>query len=105
MLTNKGLELIYQERALLRAKVGGDKALKKYFRNLASNFIKKPAVREFIFKGIQKCPNCQSERGLKIYYIQPVYFATIENFRERIHVNNLHVICSFCSQENGTKKG
>lgn len=75
-----------------RAKNKGKKAYKKYLRSEASNYIKRPAVREFILKRDgYKCVYCGSSENLQIDHIKSVY-----NGGEN-RIDNLQTLCKSCN--------
>lgn len=84
--------LIYipNERNISRAKNSG--RLKSYLRNAASNYIKREAVREFVFsRDNYKCVECGSENNLQIDHIESVYRGG------QNHVDNLQTLCKSCN--------
>lgn len=75
-----------------RAKNKGEKAYKQYLRNEASNYIKRPMVREFILKRDgYKCIYCGSTENLQIDHIKSVYSGG-EN-----KIENLQTLCKSCN--------
>jgi len=75
-----------------RAKNKGEKAYKQYLRNEASNYIKRPAVREFILqRDNYKCVYCGSTENLQIDHIKSVYSGG-EN-----SIDNLQTLCRSCN--------
>lgn len=75
-----------------RARAKGEKEYRKYLRNEASNYIKRPAVREFVFKRDNyKCVYCGSSKDLQVDHIKSVYSGGENN------INNLQTLCKRCN--------
>lgn len=71
----------------------------KSFRNSSSVFIKKPEVRDIVFKkSNNKCAQCYSDENLQIDHIKSV----LECFKKGLiyycnQLINLQVLCSKCN--------
>lgn len=86
------LEFFPNEIRRSRAKNKGEKAYKKYLRNEASNYIKRPVVREYILKRDgYKCCMCGSTKNLEIDHIKSIYSGGENN------VDNLQILCRHCN--------
>ena len=98
----KGLDYFPQTRTYNRLKKN-----KKYYRNSSSGYIKKPAVREYIFKkNNYKCVYCNSKQNLSIDHIIPVLYGFNNNINLFVinHIDNLQTLCYKCnSQKPGDK--
>lgn len=86
------LEFTPNETRRSRAKNKGQKEYKKYLRNEASNYIKRNAVREFIFsRNNYECVNCGEKENLQIDHIVSVYKGG------KNHIDNLQTLCKRCN--------
>lgn len=75
-----------------RAKNKGEKAFKRYLRNQASNYIKRPSVRKYILERDEyKCVYCGSKENLQIDHIISV-FSGGQN-----KICNLQILCRSCN--------
>jgi 5-methylcytosine-specific restriction endonuclease McrA len=91
---NEPLKFVVMEANFKRAKAKGEKHLKKYIRNASSNYIKRKAVRDFIFSRDQyKCIKCGSTEDLQIDHIVSVYKIGLS----ANHIENLQTLCKVCN--------
>jgi len=74
------------------------KITKRYFRNSSSAYIKKPAVRAFVFdRDAYACVFCGSTENLQPDHITPVYLATADNIHTVNSLDNLRTFCGSCN--------
>jgi len=93
-----GLEFNPQENAFRVAEGKGKDGLKKYLRNASSAYIKKPAVKKYIYeRDSRSCQLCGSRENLQIDHIIPVYLATKENIYQINCPENLRLLCGSCN--------
>lgn len=93
-----GLEFSPQKNAFRIAESRGKDELKKYLRNASSGYIKKPAIRKYIYErdGFT-CQICGSKENLQIDHIISVYYATKENIYQINCLKNLRLLCGSCN--------
>lgn len=93
-----GFEFNPQKNAFRIAGSRGGGALKKYLRNASSAYIKKPAIKKYIYeRDNYSCQLCGSKENLQIDHIIPVYLATKENIFQINHPDNLRLLCGSCN--------
>ncbi|MDD3089945.1 MAG: HNH endonuclease [Bacteroidales bacterium] len=72
-----------------------------YIRNSSYAFIKKPAVRGFIFsRDNNKCVICGSQKNLHVDHVKRIAHVTINNYTEYNKKDSLQTLCVSC---NGRK--
>lgn len=93
-----GIEFNPQKNAFSVAEGKGKDGLKKYFRNASSAYIKKPAVRKYIYeRDNNTCQLCGSKENLQIDHIISAYCATKENIYQINSLSNLRLLCGSCN--------
>jgi 5-methylcytosine-specific restriction endonuclease McrA len=101
-MNRSGLDYTPHYNAFEHAKIKGGKYLKKYLRNTSSSYIKKPAVRDYVFKKYKNsCCSCGSRENLHIDHINPVFNATVENICTINSIDNLRLLCKSCNSRRG----